>query len=165
MKDGELDSVDRSILYYLQQDARRTSSNDIAEKLDLSSSTVRTRINKLEESGIIRGYHLDIDYDLAGYPLYTKIICTAPVTDRDTLANKAREVHGVTAVREIMTGKCNVYVNAIGQSHDDLNRIAGELDELGLDIVDERIIRDEYVCPYHGFLEKEDESQPTDLED
>jgi Lrp/AsnC family leucine-responsive transcriptional regulator len=149
MKDGELDSVDRSILYYLQQDARRTSSSDIAEKLGLSSSTVRTRLNKLEESGIIRGYHIDIDYDLAGYPLYTKIICTAPVTERDSLANRAREVNGVTAVREIMTGKRNVYVNA--------NRIAEALDGIGLDIVDEQIIRDEYVCPYHGFLDGAEE--------
>jgi DNA-binding Lrp family transcriptional regulator len=157
MRDGELDSTDRSILYYLQQDARRTSSNDIAERLGLSASTVRTRINKLEDSGIIRGYHIDIDYDLAGYPLYTKIICTAPVTDRDVLADRAREVHGVTAVREIMTGKRNVYVNAIGRTHDDLNRIASELDELGLDIVDEQIIRDEYVCPYYGFLEEAEE--------
>jgi Lrp/AsnC family leucine-responsive transcriptional regulator len=156
MRDGELDATDRSILYYLQQDARRTSSNDIAEELGLSSSTVRTRINKLEDEGIIRGYHIDIDYDLAGYPLYTKIICTAPVTERDRLANEAREVHGVTAVREIMTGKRNVYVNAIGRTHDDLNRIAEELDGLGLDIVDEQIIRDEYVCPYHGFLESEE---------
>jgi len=153
MREGELDSTDRSILYHLQQDARRTSSSDIAEKLGLSSSTVRTRINKLEDEGIIRGYHIDIDYDLAGYPLYTKIICTAPVTERDALANAAREVNGVTAVREIMTGKRNVYVNAIGRTHDDLNRIAEELDGLGLEIVDEQIIRDEYVCPYHGFLE------------
>ena len=155
MKDGELDSVDRSILYYLQQDARHTSSSDIAEKLGLSSSTVRTRLNKLEESGIVRGYHVDIDYDLAGYPLYTKIICTAPVTERDRLANRARTVGGVTAVREIMTGKRNVYVNAIGKNHDDLNRIASELDDLGLEIVDEQIIRDEYVCPYHGFLDED----------
>jgi len=157
MKDGKLDSIDRSILYYLQQDARRTSSSDIAEKLDLSPSTVRTRLNKLEESGIIRGYHIDIDYDLAGYPLYTKIICTAPVTDRDVLANRAREIEGVTAVREIMTGKRNVYVNAIGKTHDDLNRVGEELDALGLEIVDEQIIRDEYVCPYHGFLDESDE--------
>ncbi|MCU4719359.1 Lrp/AsnC family transcriptional regulator [Halapricum hydrolyticum] len=159
MKDGELDAVDRSILYYLQQDARHTSSGDIAEKLDLSSSTVRTRLNKLENSGIIRGYHIDIDYDRAGYPLYTKIICTAPVTKRDELAKSARDVHGVTAVREIMTGKRNVYVNAIGKSHDDLNRIAEELDALGLEIVDEQIIRDEYVCSYHGFLEGENQEQ------
>ncbi|WP_338741559.1 Lrp/AsnC family transcriptional regulator [Haloplanus salilacus] len=165
MKDGELDSVDRSILYYLQQDARRTSSSDIAKQLDLSSSTVRTRLNKLEESGIIRGYHIDIDYDLAGYPLYTKIICTAPVTERDSLANEARKIHGVTAVREIMTGKRNVYVNAIGEDHDDLNRIAEELDDIGLEIVDEQLIRDEYVCPYHGFLDAGDGSPPVDADD
>ncbi|MFT4957865.1 MAG: Lrp/AsnC family leucine-responsive transcriptional regulator [Halobacteriales archaeon] len=159
MKNGELDSIDRAILYYLQQDARHTSSGDIGEKLDLSPSTVRTRLAKLEDAEIIRGYHVDIDYDLAGYPMYTKIICTAPVPERDRLAEQAKTVHGVTAVREIMTGKRNVYINAIGESHDDLNRIAQELNELGLDIMDEQIIRDEYVCSYHGFLETDEESQ------
>ena len=157
MKDGELDDVDRHILYYLQQDARGTSSSEIAEKLGLSASTVRTRINKLEDSGVIRGYHLDIDYDLAGYPLYTKIICTAPIPERDELAHAARKVEGVTAVREIMTGERNVYVNTIGRDHDDLNRISEELDGLGLEIVDEQIIRDEYVCPYQGFLDGPEE--------
>ncbi|MDS0220589.1 Lrp/AsnC family transcriptional regulator [Haloarcula sp. S1AR25-5A] len=160
MKDSELDSIDKHILYYLQQDARGTSSSDIAEELDLSSSTVRTRLNKLEESGIVRGYHIDIDYELAGYPLYTKIICTAPVSQRDAFANEARKISGVTAVREVMTGKRNVYVNAIGRDHDDLNRISEELDALGLDVVDEQLIRDEYVCPFHGFLGPEERAAP-----
>jgi len=162
MNEGELDSVDRHILYYLQQDARTTSSTDIGEKLGLSSSTVRTRINKLEDSGVIRGYHIDIDYDLAGYPLYTKIICTAPVPNRDDLADRARDVRGVTAVREIMTGQRNVYVNALGEDHDDLNRISKELDGLGLEIVDEQLIRDEYVCPYLGFLNGDTGPEATD---
>jgi Lrp/AsnC family leucine-responsive transcriptional regulator len=160
MKNGELDATDRRILYYLQQDARRTSSSDIAAELDLSSSTVRTRLKRLEKSGIVRGYHIDIDYDLAGYPLYTKLICTAPIPERDVLANRARDIRGVTAVREIMTGKRNVYVNAIGTDHDDLNRISKELDSLGLDIVDEQLIRDEYVCPYKGFLDPDAEEAP-----
>lgn len=164
MKHGEMDSIDKRILYHLQEDARRTSSNDIAEKLDLSPSTIRMRLKELESSGIIRGYHLDIDYDKAGYPLYTKIICTAPIPERDGLANHARKIHGVTAVREIMTGKRNVYVNAIGKDHDDLNRIGRELDELGLEIVDEQLIRDEYVCPYHGFLEEDADSDAIDTE-
>ena len=164
MKNGELDATDRRILYYLQQDARRTSSSDIAAELDLSSSTVRTRLKRLEESGIVRGYHIDIDYDLAGYPLYTKLICTAPIPERDVLANRARDIRGVTAVREIMTGKRNVYVNAIGTDHDDLNRISKELDSLGLDIVDEQLIRDEYVCPYKGFLDPDAEEAPESEE-
>jgi DNA-binding Lrp family transcriptional regulator len=165
MKDSELDSIDKHILYYLQQDARGTSSSDIAKELDLSSSTVRTRLNKLEESGIVRGYHIDIDYELAGYPLYTKIICTAPISQRDTFANEARKISGVTAVREVMTGKRNVYVNAIGRDHDDLNRISEELDALGLDVVDEQLIRDEYVCPFHGFLGPEERATPPAEDD
>jgi DNA-binding Lrp family transcriptional regulator len=164
MRDGELDATDRQILYYLQRDARRTSSSEIGDRLGLSPSTIRTRLNRLEDSGVIRGYHVDIDYELAGYPLYAKIVCTAPVAARDDLASQAQTVRGVTAVREVMTGERNVYVNAVGESHDDLNRIAGALNELGLDIVDEQLIRDEYVCPYHGFLdgEESDEEPSTD---
>jgi hypothetical protein len=64
-----------------------------------------------------------------------------------------------------MTGKRNVYVNAIGRTHDDLNRIARELDELGLDIVDEQIIRDEYVCPYYGFLEEDEGGEGDEGDD
>jgi len=152
METVELDDVDEQILYELQKDARTTSSSDIAAELDISSSTVRNRIQRLEDEGVIRGYHLDIDYEKAGYPLFTKIICTAPISERDELANKARRVNGVTAVREIMTGERNVYVNAIGGSHDELNRIGRELSDLGLTVVDEQLIRDEYICPYHGFL-------------
>lgn len=162
MKNGELDSVDKRILYYLQRDARGTSSSDIAERLGLSSSTVRTRLNKLEDAGIVRGYNVDIDYDRAGYPLYTKIICTAPIPERGTLARRARDVHGVTAVREIMTGERNVYVNAIGTDHDDLNRITEELDAVGLTVVDEQLIRDEHVCSYHGFLDDRTDEDETD---
>ena len=157
MKNGELDDTDRQILYYLQEDARHTSSSDIAEELDLSSSTVRMRLATMEDSGIVQGYHIDIDYDRAGYPLSTKITCTAPVPERDSLANQAREIDGVTAVREVMTGERNVFVNAIGSDHDDLNRITESLDALGLTVVDENLIRDEYVCPYHGFLDPEQE--------
>lgn len=152
METAELDEVDKQILYELQKDARATSSSDIAAELDISSSTVRNRIHRLEEEGVIRGYHIDIDYEKAGYPLFTKIICTAPISEREELADEARHVEGVTAVREIMTGQRNVYVNAIGKSHDDLSRIGRELSNLGLTIVDEQLIRDEYYCPYHGFL-------------
>ncbi|MFW5984320.1 MAG: Lrp/AsnC family transcriptional regulator [Halobacteria archaeon] len=157
METVELDEVDKQILYELQKDARTTSSSDIATELDISPSTVRNRIHRLEDEGVIRGYHIDIDYEKAGYPLFTKIICTAPIPEREELADEARQVEGVTAVREIMTGQRNVYVNAIGQSHDDLSRIGRELSQLGLTIVDEQLIRDEYFCPYHGFLDRREE--------
>lgn len=156
MKDGVLDRLDERILYELQQDARNISSGDIARKMNVSPSTVRNRLHELEDTGVIRGYHLDIDYEKAGFQLYTKIICTAPIGDREELARAALDVSGVTAVREIMTGEENVYINAIARHHDDLSRIERELTDLGLVISDDHLIRNEYTCSYHGFLVESD---------
>jgi Lrp/AsnC family leucine-responsive transcriptional regulator len=151
MKRGELDELDRRIIHALQNDARHTSSGDIAEGLDVVPSTVRNRIKDLEEAGIITGYHVGIDYEKAGFQLYAKIVCTAPIKERERLAQDALDVPGVAAVREIMTGHENVFINVVGTDHDDLSRISCELNELGLEVADEQIIRNEYVCPYHGF--------------
>jgi DNA-binding Lrp family transcriptional regulator len=96
-----LDDLDRQILYQLQADARRTSSGDIAERMDVSSSTVRNRIARLEEQGVIRSYHADVDYERAGFQLYTQIVCTAPIPERETLAETALEVSGVVEVQEV----------------------------------------------------------------
>ncbi|WP_226043285.1 Lrp/AsnC family transcriptional regulator [Natrinema sp. DC36] len=156
MKRGTLDELDRHILYALQQDARHTSSGDIAEERGISASTVRKRIQRLEEEGIISGYHVEIDYEEAGLPLHAKLICSAPIPQREELAKQALDIHGVEAVREIMNGHDNIYINIIGVDHDDLSRIGQELYDLGLDIEDEQIIRHEYVCPYRGFLARDD---------
>lgn len=91
-------------------------------------------------------------YEKAGFQLYAKIVCTAPIAERERLAQEALEVSGVAAVREIMTGHENIFINVVGTDHDDLSRITRELNELGLEISDEEIIRNEYVCPYHGFV-------------
>lgn len=159
MKRETLDELDRHILYALQQDARHTSSGDIAEEQGVSASTVRKRIHQLEEEGIISGYHVEIDYEAAGLPLHAKLTCSAPISQREELAEQALDVHGVEAVREIMNGHENVYINIIGVDHDDLTRISQELYDLGLDIEDEQIIRSEYVCPYRGFLARDELTQ------
>jgi DNA-binding Lrp family transcriptional regulator len=46
---------DERLLALLRNDAR-TSVSDLARALDLSRSTVQTRIAKLEQNGIIKGY-------------------------------------------------------------------------------------------------------------
>lgn len=151
MDSEDLDDLDRAIIYTLQGDARRTSASDIAEKAGVSPSTVRKRLTRLEDAGIVRGYHLDVDYERAGFQLHTLIVCTAPIPEREELARRAREVEGVVAVREVMTGHENVHVEVVGRDGDDLSRIGRELDALGLTIEDEDIIRREYDIPYEGF--------------
>jgi DNA-binding Lrp family transcriptional regulator len=152
------DELDRYIIYKLQKDARHTSSSDIAEEMGVSASTVRNRIAQLEEQNVVRGYHADIDYESVGFQLYTLIVCTAPIPERETLAEAALEVSGVVDVQEVMTGEENVLVTAIGEDGDDLSRIGQELSEVGLQVVDEDVIRNHHTHPYHKFGESSPDS-------
>ena len=149
--DEELDALDRRVLFHLQRDARRTSSGDIAADTGVSASTVRNRIAGLEQRDILRGYHADVDYERSGYQLYTLVVCTAPIPQREELAKAALDVPGVVEVREVMTGTANVHVDVVGEDGDDLSRIGRELDELGLDVVDEDLIRNRHTTPFRGF--------------
>ena len=55
-----LDATDLRILDILQQDAR-TSNAEIARQIALAPSAVFQRIRKLEETGVISGYHARVD--------------------------------------------------------------------------------------------------------
>jgi Lrp/AsnC family transcriptional regulator, leucine-responsive regulatory protein len=55
-----INGIDTEIVKILQQNAR-VSNAEIARKVGLAPSAVFERIRKLEEKGIIRGYHADVD--------------------------------------------------------------------------------------------------------
>jgi DNA-binding Lrp family transcriptional regulator len=157
-----LDELDRYILHELQSDARHTSSKDVAERMGVSPSTVRKRIQRLEDKGIIAGYRAEVDFEAAGYQLRVQVVCTAPITERDELADRAMEVPGVLSVRELAVGEENLLVSVVAADNDDLTRIASELSELGLAVSEEQLIRGERFGPYRGFAGDAGGTQDTE---
>lgn len=63
-----LDAIDRRILTELQADGRMTNV-DLAEKAGISAPPCLRRVRRLEEAGIIRGYHADTDPALLGWSI------------------------------------------------------------------------------------------------
>ncbi len=63
-----LDEIDRIILRELQWDGRMTNV-DLAKKADISAPPCLRRVRRLEESGVIRGYHADTDPTKLGYEI------------------------------------------------------------------------------------------------
>src|SRR5262245_28233505 len=64
----ELDSIDWRILRELQTDARR-SFNELARRIGLSSPAVAERVRRMEDAGIIAGYHARVDPAKVGLPV------------------------------------------------------------------------------------------------
>ena len=143
-----LDELDQHILGELQRDARHASSRDIAAKVSASPSTVRKRLQRLEDEEIVTAYRAEVDYDRAGYDLHVQIVCTAQIPEREAMADAGLAVPGVVGVRELATGERNVVFTVVSTDNDDLTRIAAALSELGLTIVDEELIPAERVKPF-----------------
>ncbi|MDW8443555.1 MAG: Lrp/AsnC family transcriptional regulator [Acetobacteraceae bacterium] len=61
-----LDQIDRQILAELQQDGRMTNV-ELARRVGISAPPCLRRVRRLEEAGVIRGYHAETDPALLGW--------------------------------------------------------------------------------------------------
>src|SRR5438093_8397018 len=64
----EIDQVNIRVLEELQRDPRLTMS-ELGRRVGMSSPAVTERVRRLEETGVIRGYRLDLDPAALGLPL------------------------------------------------------------------------------------------------
>jgi DNA-binding Lrp family transcriptional regulator len=62
----QLDSVDRTILRNLQSEGRVTNV-ELANRAGLTAPPCLRRVRALEEAGVIRGYHADLNPEALGY--------------------------------------------------------------------------------------------------
>lgn len=90
----EFDEIDRQLLAALQDNACLTSG-ELAEMTGLSQSPCWRRIRRLEEAGLIDGYHARLSRRALGYGV------VAFVSISIDLQNEARSIEFAEAVRAI----------------------------------------------------------------
>jgi len=79
-----MDSVDRAILFHLQQDGRLPNV-DLAARVGLSPTPCLRRVRNLEEAGIIQGYHADLDPTAIGRGFEILVHANMMVKDQSTI--------------------------------------------------------------------------------
>lgn len=72
-----IEDTDAEILRLLAQDGRM-SYTDLAKQTGLSVSAVHSRVRRLEQRGVIRGYHADVDPHAVNLPL-TAFVSVKPI--------------------------------------------------------------------------------------
>lgn len=68
-----MDRVDWHILGELQADAR-VSFNELSRRVRLSAPAVAERVRRLESSGVISGYHAQVDLERVGRPVRAVVV-------------------------------------------------------------------------------------------
>jgi DNA-binding Lrp family transcriptional regulator len=95
-----LDDVDLAILEALSEDAR-VPNNRLAERLGIAPSTCLARVRSLRESGVLRGFHAEVDLAALGRPLQAMIAVRLTVHHREEIegfTRAVRELPGVLSV-------------------------------------------------------------------
>jgi Lrp/AsnC family transcriptional regulator, leucine-responsive regulatory protein len=68
LSEQQLDPTNRQLIEALQADAR-LSLAELGRRVGLTAPAVGERLGRLEEAGVIRGYHADVDPRALGYDL------------------------------------------------------------------------------------------------
>ena len=117
----ELDETDRTILRILQSDAR-TPFSEIAREIDMSSATVHDRVGRMEDTGVIEGYHAKVDPRAVG--LGTSALVGLRIEQgRETDAlERLREIDGVQEIH-LTTGEWDVVLRLYAEDTDGLREL------------------------------------------
>jgi Lrp/AsnC family leucine-responsive transcriptional regulator len=102
-----LDDIDWRIISELQRDGR-LSFSALARRVNLSSPAVTERVRRLEELGVIAGYHARIDPARVGLPL-TAFVQMRCAHDRCLLkTTSAEELPEVVEVHKLSGDSCSM---------------------------------------------------------
>ena len=105
----ELDALDRRIIVELQVDARLTLA-ELGRRVNLSAPAVAERIQRLEETGVITGYHAAVDPSAAGFPVTVLVRINPAVRELPRIAKLAEEIPDIIECYRITGDDCFYFI-------------------------------------------------------
>jgi Lrp/AsnC family leucine-responsive transcriptional regulator len=124
-----MDKIDREIVSLLQQNARHPLKF-LANKVFLSSPAVSARIDRLEKSGVIVGYHAEIDPAKLGYHVMAFINMSLDPKQKPQFNPFIEECSNVLECN-CVTGSYSMLIKVAFPNTSDLDTFIGELQKYG----------------------------------
>ena len=105
--DKQLDGTNRQLIEALQDDAR-LSLAELGRRVGLTAPAVAERLARLEETGVIRGYHADVDPRALGLELSVVLRIRPAARMIAKVAELARATPEVTECHRVTGEDCFV---------------------------------------------------------
>jgi DNA-binding Lrp family transcriptional regulator len=150
----ELDKRDLDLITMLRGNSR-LSAREIARRLGISVGTVQMRLKKLEDSGIINKYTVDINLEKLGYQFPVLIDIKVSRGKIRLVEDELRKLGNVSAIYDI-TGEYDITIIARFRSRSDLdNFIKNLLEHKYIERTHTKLILN-IICEnkYEGYLKE-----------
>jgi len=120
-RDIVLDQTDHEILRILAADAR-TPNNVLAAHVSLAASTCLMRVRRLQDAGVIRGFHADLAPEALGRPLQAIVSVRLQPNARPRIGSFAQQFAALPGVLNVffLAGVNDFQIHLAATSADDL---------------------------------------------
>jgi Lrp/AsnC family leucine-responsive transcriptional regulator len=134
-----MDDIDRALLAALSDDAR-LSYQQLASLVHLSSNSTADRIRRLRQSGVLAGFHAEIDLAVLGYTLHS--LTDVNLKESAERHEFERSLEGVPQVLSAVhtTGELDYQLRLVSRTTDELQSVLDTLQRLGTRDVQSRIV-------------------------
>lgn len=132
MQKFNLDETSLKILALLQQNSR-ISYTEIGQKIGMTSSSVKERVQKLEDNGIITQYTTIINNEMLGYPIIavTSLICSGAYTQKEeSIVEMLAQYPNVLEVLRF-TGNTDISIKFCAKTIEECKEITDKLGKYG----------------------------------
>jgi DNA-binding Lrp family transcriptional regulator len=120
-----LNETDMKILQVLLEDAR-FSSRQIAKRVGVSVGTVLSRIRRMEEDGLIKGYSVIMNHERLGYELTVVMEVTVSKGRLIEMENEIAKIPNVCSVYDV-TGLTDAFIIAKFKTREELGTFTKRL--------------------------------------
>lgn len=125
----ELDDTDWALLRELQADARVTLS-EASRRVGLTAPALSERMRRLEDAGVVRGYHAAVNLNKLGRPILAFIRVHFSGVKYDTFERCVERTPEILECHHI-TGEDCFIIKAAVANISDLERVAAALSKFG----------------------------------
>ena len=146
-----LDQMDLRIIRSLNQNGRKPYKT-IAEELDVSDATIRKRIKRMVEDGVIKKFMILLDYGLMGKVVKAFIGLKISPAHIQSVVEKLESLADVHVLYRT-TGVSDLFLEVIFSDLNELNDFLGnELNLEGIIETEVNVVIGPYKrCPYTGL--------------
>lgn len=128
MKPGIRDEIDRRLLDLLGENARQ-SNQALARKLGLARSTVHERIERLQASGVIRGYVALLDRGIAEPGVQCAVLLSIDQRAQKVVVDRLRAFPEVDRCLAV-TGEWDLMLVVSAPCNEDLDAVIDEINQI-----------------------------------
>jgi Lrp/AsnC family transcriptional regulator, leucine-responsive regulatory protein len=134
-----VDDIDRSLLTALMDDGR-LSYQQLAALVHLSSNSTADRVRRLRQSGVLAGFHAELNLAALGYTLHS--LTDAKLKETVDRRDFEDELRGVPQLLSAVhtTGEFDYQMRIVSSSTNELESVGDTLRQLGARDIQSRIV-------------------------